>query len=144
MVFSSVWAWMCAFAPPFEPSYIVLILSHSSIPARGPGFAAAPLSRLGSGEGPVHHVQGSFLIKGCLDFPGKEFSHWVVIMSHWRGGVFPQPGFSLKLLLSRPNSRGGQGRVRDSQGDPLFQCQGELIGSPEREAKCETKSRRKG
>ena len=65
-------------------------------------------------------------------------------MSHWRGGVFPQPGFSLKLLLSQTP---GEVKVGSEtpKGTPSFSVRGNSqSGSPERDAKCDTKSRRKG
>ena len=66
-------------------------------------------------------------------------------MSHWRGGIFPQPGFSLKLLLSGPNSREVKVGSETPKGTPSFSVRGNSqSGSPERDAKCDTKSRRKG
>ena len=48
------------------------------------------------------------------------------------GGIFPQPGFSLKLLLSGPNSQGGS---ETPKGPPLSVLggtpnQGHLKGMP--------------
>ena len=63
-------------------------------------------------------------------------------MSHWQGGIFPQPGFSLELLLSGPNSWVGS---ETPKGTPSFSVRGNSqSGSPERDAKRDTKSRRKG
>ena len=66
-------------------------------------------------------------------------------MSHWRGGIFPQPGFSLSSSLVGQTPEEVKVGSETPKKNPFFSVRGNSqSGSPERDAKCDTKSRRKG